>query len=148
MTEPEKEQRRAAELAADAVDTARDDIKGFISDNGNMFTRFLALADVYNAAIDEAGTLVRALPGAEKIELGSFKRSAPPKKTLYKVGRLTAEILALPGVIKDVDNKVLESLVLSGHADGKVVAAAKVTEDQTPRLTAPKKILIDLSAGE
>ena len=125
-------------------ETSRGKLLTLISDNPEVFDSFFALSDEYNTAHGEAKDALRDLDTDERVAVGPFLRKARSTTVAYDPQSMSPEILATPGVIKTLDAKVIDTLVLSGVITHDDVAGARVTKTGTAAITGPKLVTVEL----
>lgn len=139
LTEAEKAALKVCEF-----DEAQQALREFINDYPSVFSVFYELVDKYNATFNEAKGSIKEIPGTDKFSIGQFKRSAPPESIAYTAEELPDHILLMPGVVKDVDTKAIDALILSGEISSASVSRARHVKLGTPKITGPKEVTISL----
>jgi hypothetical protein len=135
--------------AAEAVrkfERAQEIIREFAEDNSSLFGVFLELADDYNAALDNAKTTLRGCSTKTPINLGPFNRAKDTTPvTTYAADRLPNSYLLVPGVVKEIDAKLVDALVKDGSFDAGAVKSAKGEKaGRAPSVRGPKEISVQL----
>lgn len=131
-----------AREAVGRFEESRKAIHRFLEENPQFLDIFIPLMDQYNEQLVEAKQLVRNLPGSDKISIGPFTRTARPKSTSYDATKVNPEVLGIPGVVKKIDAKEIERLIVAGtisHAD---VEDGQKEELGTARVLGPKEIVL------
>lgn len=119
-------------------------IINFIEEHQEVFDRFFELADQYNGALTAAKQSVRDIEPAGPVQVGPFKRANASVSTTYDPSKLPNAILIIPGVVKAVDTKVLEKLLVDGVVKAAQVLPAKSVETGTAKIDGPKDIVVKL----
>jgi len=135
------EQKEVRRVVAE-FEKARDAVHEFFKENPQFVDIFIPLMDQYNAHLVEAKQLVRNIEGSSKLSIGPFTRTARPKTKTYDATKVNPEVLAMPGVVKKIDPKVIEQLLVAGkiaHAD---VEGGQKEEFGSARVLGPKEIVL------
>ena len=130
--------------AVQAFQRDRISIINFIEEHQEVFDRFFELADQYNGALTAAKQSIRDIEPAGPVQMGPFRRANASVSTTYNPGFLPNSVLILPGVVKSVDPKVIEKLVLDGVILPASLLAAKSVETGTAKIDGPKEIVVKL----
>ena len=123
---------------------AQQELKEFLSDNSDFAEVFFALVSRYNTNRDNLVSSMRAEETEASIQMGPFNRTKRSTVVQYDPTKLSAKILAIPGVVKrtGVDAKVVATLLDSGSLSEKDVKKAVKTVNITPKIFGPKEIQI------
>ena len=133
-----------ATRAVNKFEKVRKELINFLIENPKFGEVLVPLVERYNTLRVEAKNSVRDLPGNEKVSVGSFHRSRRPKATVYSAAHINHEILSIPGVVKEVDTKMIDRLVLSGNIDRKDVENGRKEVYGTAKVTAPPVIQLKI----
>ena len=136
-----QKQKEMRELVQE-FETCRDAIKTFFQENPQFLDVFIPLMDRYNETLLEAKQAVRNVEGSSKISVGPFTRTARPLSTTYDATKVNPEVLGLPGVVKKLDAKVVEQLILIGKISHADVVDGQKEEYGSARVLGPKEIVV------
>jgi hypothetical protein len=115
----------------------------FITDDDtSVYETFCVLCEEYSYALDDARTAVRNIDNNDRVSVGPFVRTVAQASTSYHVGKLPANVLAEPGVVKTIDDKLIGRLVERGILKQKDVRAAQYTKVGRRAVTGPKEFAI------
>jgi len=131
-----------ARKAVEKFEESRQAIHTFLEEHPQLMDIFIPLMDQYNVNLSEAKQLVRNLPGSDKLSIGPFTRTARPKSVVYDATKVNPEVLGLPGVVKKIDAKEVDRLIVAGtisHAD---VEDGQSEEFGSARVLGPKEIVL------
>jgi len=121
----------------------RMEIVEFVSGNREVFDHYFEMAEQYNGLLAEAKDEVRAMPGGP-VTVGPFRRSNAPVSVTYDPLKMRPEHLLLPGVIKAVDTKMVDAMVMAGNIPVADATVARVTTIGTAKIDGPQKIEVKL----
>lgn len=123
---------------------ARKALQEFVAEQEEVFQRFYEMSDEYNAAHKEMKKAVAGVDTEKAFGASGFRRNAVSYKNVYDPAKLPSFALMAPGVIKAVDTKALEALVIDGKIDGREIAAARTNKRLTPSVSGPKLVVLSL----
>ena len=121
---------------------SRDAIKTFFTENPQFLDIFIPLMDRYNETLAEAKQAVRNVEGSSKLSVGPFTRTARPLSKTYDATKVNPEVLAIPGVVKKIDSKVIDQLIVSGKISHADVEGGQKEEYGSARIMGPKEIVV------
>ena len=103
------------------------------------------LIDKYNSDLADAKDAIRNVSSATPVQIGAFQRAKNTKETVtYNPKYIPNRILAMPGVVKSVDTKKINELILSGEITVEDMEDAKEMQPgRTPSVRAPKAVVFD-----
>ena len=133
----------AVTAAVTEFEVRRSDVLEFIKDNEDLMTAFMDLVLAYNTAHGAARMAVSSVKRDAGFTLGPFAVATPPKTVWWDPTALPHEVLLTPGVIGDLNNKVLDQMMHAGQLDPKVIAKGRKETTGTARVSGPKIIVID-----
>ena len=116
-----------------------------MADHGQVFDMFFGLVDAYNAARKDAIDAFRSRPGVEPMSIGIMTRSKAPEGYEYQAHQLPQSVLKTPGVVKSIDTKAIEQGIIAGTFDADLINAARAKKYGSPRVSAPKEVVIKVS---
>ena len=140
MTQPDKETKGAVAQ----FEKTRDHLLKFMEEHSSTMDEFFALVEDYNRTLSISKDLVRQHSDPGSFRLGPLARSAKPRYVKYDPKKVAPEVLRIPGVIKDLDYKKIDSLVAAGMIVEEDVAPAKTVTFGSARVTGPKEIIFKL----
>ena len=125
-------------------ENAREELIDLVGDNPEVFEAFFTLSDKYNTAHGEAKDAMKNLRTDERVAVGPFMRKARSVSTGYDPTKLAPGILTSPGVIKSLDSKKIDDLVLNGVISQADVAGARVVRAGSAAVVGPKLVTVEL----
>ena len=140
MNQPDKETKKAVA----EFEKIRGHLLKFMETNSSTMDEFFALVEDYNRSLVVSKDLVRQHSDPGAFKLGPLSRSAKPRYVKYDPKKVAPEILKIPGVIKDLDYKKIDSLVATGMIVEEDVASAKTVTYGSARVTGPKEIIFKI----
>ena len=132
--------KRKAEQIVKNFEEVKKDITKFLEDNPQFDEVLRPMVEKYNYLRVEAKNQVRDLPGDEQISIGPFHRSKKPRAVSYVADQIKHTVLAIPGVVKEVNTKVIDQLILSGHIKHEDVVDGRREVYGTAKVAAPPLI--------
>ena len=136
--------KRKAEQIVKNFEGVKKDITNFLEDNPQFGEVLVPLVERYNSLRTEAKNQVRDLPGDAQISIGPFHRSRKPRAISYVADRINHTVLAIPGVVKEVNTKVIDQLILAGHIKHEDVAEGRREVYGTAKVMAPPLIQLKI----
>ncbi len=136
--------KRKAEQIVKNFEEVRKDITNFLVKNPQFGEVLIPLVERYNSLRIEAKNQVRDLPGDEKISIGPFHRSKKPRAVSYVADQIKHTVLAIPGVVKEVNTKVIDQLILAGHIKHEDVVEGRREVYGTAKVVAPPLIQLKI----
>ena len=121
---------------------ARDELLEYMADHEGVFDTFFALVEKYNVTRKDAIDAFRSRPGTDQMSIGCLDRSRAPQTWDYAPHQLPSSVLKTPGVVKSIDNRVVEQGIVAGTFDADLINAARTKKHGTPRVSAPKEVVI------
>jgi hypothetical protein len=140
-----KSSKKKADSAIDAFEEAREAVQEFIEDHQAAFNIFYDLSERYNRLLGEARDACRVVEGQDPFSYQSFRRTKAPESWKYEAHLLPAEVLQTPGVVGRVDNKVIESGLVTGAFTVEQIDPARSKKIGTPKVLGPKDISVKVS---
>jgi hypothetical protein len=139
-----------AKEAVAEYEKARDDLHVFFkkTENQKFLDSFIPIMKAYNTLLKDAKDQVREMTGPDKISIGSFTRSAKSKSVKYDATKINPEVLLLKGVVKSIDPKIVEDLILTGRISHADVEGGQSVEYGRPKVFGPKEIMFDIVGGK
>ena len=128
-----------------AFASKRDQLLEFMADHEQVFDQFHQLVQEYNVSRSDAIDAFRSRPGTESISIGIMDRARAPEQWTYAPHQLPASYLKTPGVVKTIDNRVVEQGIMAGTFDADLVNGARTKKHGTPRVSAPKEVVIKVA---
>jgi len=130
--------------AVDTYTAEASQLRAFVIANQGVIDTFLAHVTRRNEAIALVKGLMRGLNTKDKYVVGPFTRSKVPIEVVFDPAKMPMEVLALPGVVKKVDTKVMDELLKRGQVEFSLVQAARSEEEGTARITGPSEVVVEL----
>ena len=121
---------------------SRDELLEFMADHEDVFAKFHELTEKYNASRQNAVNAYRERPGTDASSIGLMNRSKAPESWKYLTHQLPSSVLKHPGVVKTVDNKVIEQGIVAGTFDADMINAAREKKYGTPRIICPQAVVV------
>lgn len=138
--------RTAEELAEQKVvdfNKKQAALQTFMEENASMMEAFRFLAQEYNEALSDAKAALRTIDAEGTSHIGPFKRTGLADKVEYDPSKVSAAVLEIPNVVKQLDAKLIEQYLESGHLTEEDVLGARKVKKQTTRVSGPKPIEVD-----
>jgi len=123
----------------------RDQLLEFMADHEQVFDQFHQLVQEYNVSRSNAIDAFRSRPGTDPMSIGIMDRSRAPETWAYEPHELPSSYLKTPGVVKSVDNRVIEQGIVAGTFDADLINGARTKKHGTPRVSAPKEVVIKVA---
>ncbi len=124
---------KKAKLATMAADNLRE----FVEKHAELMEEFFALAEQYEELAADAKGAVKE---EKRKDVLNFKMTGGAEKEVFTVDSLPPGVLTRRGVVKTVDNEVIETLLKAGAlspADAEATSRAKRTELTTISVSGP-----------
>lgn len=130
MTDKLKKQITEAEQATFTATKALSDLRAFMAENADVVTEFVTLVAAAEAEQMKCKAAMQALPSDSSWEYNDYKKNRGAVKVEYTATKVPKSVLALPGVIKTVDTKMIEKHLESSplSAEDRAALAACRTE--------------------
>lgn len=134
----------AARAKIKEFDKIHGQISKLIESNPEVFEQFFELAEEFNVQLQDVKTSLREVKTRDSFSMGSFSRGRVTNTVTYLAGKLPPEVLAIPGVVKSIDPKVIDKLVANGELTEDEAEFARNVKDRSPNVYGPKEIVVKL----
>jgi predicted nuclease with TOPRIM domain len=114
------------------LEESRDELIKLNHDNPEIFERLAELTERYNTAWDQCKNLLKGIETTESVRIGPFSRDKKSFSTKYKPELLPPEVLSTPGVVKQVDDKMIVELIARGVIAQQEVENASYEHSRAP----------------
>jgi uncharacterized protein (UPF0335 family) len=126
-----------ADKKAKLATLAATNLREFVTKNAELMEEFFALAEQYEELAADAKGAVKE---EKRKDVLNFKMTGGAEKEVFTVDSLPPGVLTRRGVVKTVDNEVIETLLKAGAlspADAEATSRAKRTELTTISVSGP-----------
>ncbi len=134
--------REILELVAERtreLEEIRGDLTALQLANEDVFDTFSQLTEMYNNRWDAIKNLLKEVTSKDGVRVGQFSRDRMKTTMKYKPALLPKEVLVVPGVVKDVDDKRIAALVESGAINQSDVDSAMYAYSRAPSVRSDLK---------
>lgn len=115
----------------------QEDLVKLQNDNPEVFEMFNSLTERYNTSWDECKNLLKSVDTDQALRIGPFSRDRKSFTTKFKPSLLPDGVLAMPGVVKTVDDKLIADLITQGVISQSEIEDARYEHARTPSVRSP-----------
>ena len=128
---------RLVEQRLKALGEVQEDLVKLQNDNPEVFEMFYNLTERYNTSWDECKNLLKSVETDQALRIGPFSRDRKSVTTKFKPSLIPDAVLAMPGVVKTVDDKLIAELITQGIISQSEIEDARYEYARTPSIRSP-----------